>query len=90
MGGEGAIFLTETDTLYCPVLPIELNSSVGAGDAMVAALAISLERGDALEELAVLAMATSAGACTTAGTQPAGLGVVETLKTKVKIENLEG
>ncbi|WP_304749611.1 1-phosphofructokinase [Dubosiella newyorkensis] len=90
MGGEGALFLSEEAFLYCPVLPIDLKSSVGAGDAMVAAMALGLENKLSLEELAILCMATSAGACTTEGTQPARLEVIEDLKDLVQIERMRG
>lgn len=90
MGDEGALFLTKEKMLYCPVLKIDLNSSVGAGDAMVAAMAVALEQEAELEQLAILAMATSAGACTTQGTQPARYEVIEQLKEIVKIEYLKG
>lgn len=90
MGGEGALFLSEEAFLYCPVLPIDLKSSVGAGDAMVAAMALGLENKLSLEELAILCMATSVGACTTEGTQPARLEVIEDLKDLVQIERMRG
>lgn len=85
MGAQGALFLTEDQILYCPPLAIELHSSVGAGDAMVAAMAMALDQNKNLEELACDCMATSAGACTTLGTQPAKKEVVERLKEKVVI-----
>lgn len=88
MGGEGALFLDADHTIYCPVLKIELNSAVGAGDAMVAAISYALEQNYSLEELAVLAMATSAGACTTAGTRPAEPEVVAALKEQVIIKEI--
>lgn len=72
------------------MLPIDLKSSVGAGDAMVAAMALGLENKLSLEELAILCMATSVGACTTEGTQPARLEVIEDLKDLVQIERMRG
>lgn len=69
--------------MVLPALKIPFQSAVGAGDAMVAGLACSLEQGLSLEETATLAVALSAGACMTEGTQPADADTVEALKACV-------
>lgn len=88
LSAQGALFLTQDKTLYCPSLSIPLHSSVGAGDAMVAAMAMALDQNKKLEELARDCMAASAGACTTLGTQPAPKALVERLREKVDIQAL--
>lgn len=83
MGEEGSLFVTADRAIVLPALKIPFQSAVGAGDAMVAGLACSLEQGLDLEQTAVLAVALSAGACMTEGTQPADAETVEALKLQV-------
>ncbi|WP_438600350.1 1-phosphofructokinase [Faecalibaculum rodentium] len=83
MGEEGSLFVTADRAIVLPALKIPFQSAVGAGDAMVAGLACSLEQGLDLEHTAVLAVALSAGACMTEGTQPADAETVEALKLQV-------
>lgn len=83
MGIEGSLFLSADEVISAPALKIDYQSSVGAGDAMVAAIADGLEKGMSLPDLVSWAVAVSAGACTTQGTQPAELSVVEELRSRV-------
>lgn len=85
LGQKGALFVTKEKVLRCLGLKVEAHSTVGAGDAMVAALAYSIELGLTLEECAKYGMATSAGAVTTQGTKPPKKELVEELLQKVKI-----
>lgn len=88
MGLEGSLFVSADRALRAPALKIDFQSAVGAGDAMVAGLACAMYQGLSLEETVRLAVALSAGACMTEGTQPADAGVVELLKEKVEWEEL--
>ncbi|MGX8835346.1 1-phosphofructokinase [Amedibacillus sp. YH-ame6] len=89
MGGEGSIFLSKDGVYLANALSIQAHSSVGAGDAMVAAIAYASEQGYALEDLIRLAVATSAGAVMTEGTNPASKEVVENLMKQVQITKVE-
>jgi 1-phosphofructokinase len=89
MGKEGALFFLGGYSVKCPVLPVEAHSTVGAGDAMVAALACAWEQGLSKEETVRLCMAASAGAVMTEGTKPPKENLVNTLKTKVVFEQTE-
>ncbi|MEG0274358.1 MAG: PfkB family carbohydrate kinase, partial [Longicatena sp.] len=89
MGGEGSIFLSKDGVYQANALSIQAHSSVGAGDAMVAAIAYASEQGYALEDLIRLAVATSAGAVMTEGTNPASKEVVENLMKQVQITKVE-
>lgn len=89
MGAEGALFLNAAKQLYCPGLSVKAHSTVGAGDAMVAALAYSWEQNCSLEDSAVLGMAASAGAVTTTGTKPPSIQLVEDLKRNVTVKKLQ-
>ncbi|GAA4654363.1 1-phosphofructokinase [Anaerocolumna aminovalerica] len=83
LGQMGALFLTKEQKLKCPGLKVEAHSTVGAGDAMVAALAYGLDQGLDLEECVKLSMAASAGAVTTKGTKPPKRELVDELMEKV-------
>lgn len=59
MGGEGACFVTADETLLAQPPAIEIRTTVGAGDAMVAGLVSAALRGLTLAETARLATAFS-------------------------------
>ncbi|MDD3253679.1 MAG: 1-phosphofructokinase [Lachnospiraceae bacterium] len=86
MGRQGALFLSTEGCFRCPGLSVKAHSTVGAGDAMVAALAYSWDAGYTKEQTMTLCMAVSAGAVTTIGTKPPTKDVVEELKKQVVIE----
>ncbi len=88
LGQMGALFLTRDRVIKCPGLKVEAHSTVGAGDAMVAALAYGLDQGMDFIECAKYGLAASAGAVTTKGTKPPKRELVEELKKKVDIINL--
>ncbi|WFA09257.1 1-phosphofructokinase [Tissierella sp. Yu-01] len=85
LGQMGALFLTKDKVYRCPGLKVEAHSTVGAGDAMVAALSYGINKGLSLEECFKLAIATSAGAVTTKGTNPPKWELVEELMKKVEV-----
>lgn len=81
MGKQGSIFLSHEGIYQAEALHIQAHSSVGAGDAM--------EQDTPMEQLIALAVACSAGAVMTKGTQPAEKAVVEKLMKQVTIKKLE-
>ena len=88
MGGNGAVYATK-DGAWLAVPPdIELNSSVGSGDALVAGLAVALAGDRPLVE--GLREGTAAGAATaqTAGTTPGSKEEVARLLPQVQIKEL--
>ena len=88
MGKMGALFLGRDQKLKCRGLSVKAHSTVGAGDAMVAALAYSWDEKLPLWEAAALSMATSAGAVTTVGTKPPAREVVDELLGQVELTEL--
>ncbi|MGN1377841.1 MAG: 1-phosphofructokinase [Dorea sp.] len=88
MGKSGAMMVRRDYEVKCPALSVKAHSTVGAGDAMVAALAYSWDQKLDSEETVRLCMATSAGAVTTVGTKPPKKEVVEELKKQVMIERI--
>ena len=85
MGGEGACFVQGERVWRAPALPVTPRSSVGAGDAMVAAIACGVEEELPVEDCLRLAMAVSAGAVTTRGTRPPDRETVEQLLPQVQL-----
>lgn len=86
MGKEGALLIQGKLQAQCPALSVKAHSTVGAGDAMVAALAYSWEKKLGYEETVRLCMAASAGAVTTIGTKPPSRELVEQLKQQVTMD----
>lgn len=86
LGQMGAIFLTKEKKIKCRGLSIKAHSTVGAGDAMVAALAYGWDNKMSIEEYVTLSMAASAGAVTTIGTKPPAKELIEELKSQVELE----
>lgn len=84
LGAGGAMFLNGDSLIRSPGLPVKALSTVGAGDAMAAALALSWEKGLCLAETAKLCIAVSAGAVTTAGTKPPSLEQVRELLRQMR------
>ncbi|MFP3040241.1 1-phosphofructokinase [Treponema primitia] len=88
MGPEGALFVNPQGTWRSPALPVKVQSSVGAGDSMVGALVYGFEKGLGAEACFALAMAASAGACTTEGTRPPSPDLVNELLKQVKLQKI--
>lgn len=83
MGGDGAVYVTKDKTIYAEGLKVPVGSTVGAGDSVVAALAVSEEEGKTLEETVRLSTAVGAANVMCSGTQAAEYEVAETLLPKV-------
>lgn len=88
MGDIGGIFLLEDYQVWCPGLKVEVHSTVGAGDAMVAALSYAEDNQLKREDVVRLCMAVSAGAVTTIGTKPPSKEVVDKLIKQVTIKEI--
>lgn len=89
MGKSGALFLQGDYQVKCPGLKVKAHSTVGAGDAMVAALSYARDKKMTAKETVTLCMAVSAGAVTTIGTKPPTKEMVDTLMEQVVIEELK-
>lgn len=87
-GADGALFLNGDKVYKCPAVKVQVKSTVGAGDAMMAVFAYYSERGYSFEETAKMSMAVSAGSVTTEGTKPASKEVVEELLKTVTLTEL--
>ena len=83
MGGDGALYVTPDETIYAEGLKVPVGSTVGAGDSVVASLAVAEERGMSLEDTVRLSTATGAANVMCSGTQAAEYSVIEELIPKV-------
>ena len=88
MGGDGALYVTKDYVYYAEELKVPVGSTVGAGDSVVAALAVAEEAGMTPEETVALSTATGAANVMCSGTQAAEYSVIETLIPKVSFQKL--
>lgn len=88
MGGDGAIFINEEKTILAHGIKVDVESTVGAGDSMVAALAYSIEKGFDFESAVKLAVASGTANVTTLGTEPADFDTVMSYEKQITFEYL--
>lgn len=69
-GANGAVLVSESETVEHPGIATEVIDTVGAGDAFAAALVIGLIRGVPLELIIDIACKTAAEVCAQAGAVP--------------------
>lgn len=85
MGASGALLINNS-TYFCPPLKVNVKSTVGAGDSMVAALAIGLSKGMDAAETFKLAVAASSAKITLEGTEAPSKALIYRMLNQVKIE----
>jgi 1-phosphofructokinase len=85
LGSEGSIFISSNKVAKVNGIKVEVKSTVGAGDSMVAALAIAVEKDYSFEEAIKLACATSTANVMTEGTQTGRFEDIEKLKKEITI-----
>lgn len=88
LGADGAIILRGEDALYAPKLNIEVKSTVGAGDSMVAGLIAGFMAENDLEETFRMGMACATARCMTEGYRILDKTVYRAVMEMVKIERI--
>ncbi|MCD8300218.1 MAG: 1-phosphofructokinase [Clostridiales bacterium] len=88
MGSSGALYVTADETVYAEGLKVPVGSTVGAGDSVVAAMAVAEEADMSLEEAARLSTATGAANVMCSGTQAAEYSTIQELMPRVVIHKL--
>ncbi len=88
MGDEGAIFVEREETVWAVPPPVDVKSTVGAGDAMVAGIVAGKLRGLGLRECARLATAFSVSAISHIGAGLPSIELVQSAKDLVAIREL--
>ncbi|PRX39149.1 fructose-1-phosphate kinase [Planifilum fimeticola] len=85
MGGEGAWFFTDGKAIRAQAPRVSVSSTVGAGDAMVAALVMGQLRKWPLDEVIRFVVAAASAAASKEGTQFATLEETRSLMDQVKL-----
>jgi fructose-1-phosphate kinase PfkB-like protein len=88
MGKEGAIFVEGNETIWAVPPAVEVKSTVGAGDAMVAGIVAGKIRGLTLAECARLATAFSVTAISHIGSGLPSIEAVQSARERVTIREL--
>jgi 1-phosphofructokinase len=88
MGKEGAIFIEGEESIWAVPPAVEVKSTVGAGDAMVAGIVAAKIRGLALAECARLATAFSVTAISHIGSGLPSIEAVQSARERVTIREL--
>ncbi len=68
LGSDGAILTDGKESYFCKSASVAVNSTVGAGDCMVAAACVGLIKGVPMHELLRMSVAAGTAAVTTSGT----------------------
>jgi 1-phosphofructokinase len=88
MGKEGAIFVEGNETVWAVPPAVEVKSTVGAGDAMVAGIVAGKIRNLALAECARLATAFSVTAISHIGSGLPSVEAVQSARERITIREL--
>lgn len=88
MGKEGAMFVSGTESVIAVPPPIDVKSTVGAGDAMVAGFIAAKIKGFSLEDCARLSTATAMGALTQLGPKLAETKVLESYMQQINVRKI--
>ena len=86
LGEKGALFVTADRTAYAYGLDVPVRSTVGAGDTMMAVLALGNDMGYSWEETIRLSVAAGAASVMCEGTEAVSIDIVKELREKVRIE----
>ena len=88
LGADGALITNGAETLYAPRVNIEVKGTVGAGDAMVAALAAGFMADCDLEEAFRMGVACASTRCVTEGYKTIDKTVYKAFLDMVNIERV--
>ena len=86
--GDGAVIADADEAFFAPPLKIEVRSTVGAGDAMVAALTCGFAAGKGLEEAFRMGVASASAMCMTEGSEPPARADFAALLQTVQMERI--
>lgn len=89
LGAGGALLVTAQHAWYAPALPVEVASTIGAGDSFLAGLVLAIARGEALAGALAQGIAASAAALLTSGTALCRLDDVQRLLPQVRVQALD-
>lgn len=88
LGKDGALYVGEEGCFYAPEIPVEVRSTVGAGDALVGGLLYGLVKHGTMRDGFRAGAAAGTASVMTEGTQLINLDDFERLLTQVQIQDL--
>lgn len=88
MGEDGALWITKDTTIKVEAIKTDVKSTVGAGDAMVAALAISMDEGFNDEDMLKLATAAAVARISTEGPINCSMDQIKNIAAKVILKKV--
>jgi len=88
LGGDGAIIVTKDGAFKALAAPVEVKSTVGAGDSFVAAVAVATENKLTTEDTLQFAVAVSNAKVTAEGLEFPELSLVEKIKKSIEIKEI--
>lgn len=89
MGDKGAVIVDKNDAYICRPTQIEVKSTQGAGDSLVAGICAAMEEGRGLEDMLKYGVAAAQGSLIKEGTLLCGLEEFEHFKSEVTVERLK-
>ena len=88
LGADGAILTDGKDNFYCRSTTVAVNSTVGAGDSMVAAACVGLTRALPMKEILRMSVAAGTASITTSGTNLFYKDKYEEIYSKIYVERI--
>lgn len=88
LGSEGAILTDGKDGFFCKSANVAVNSTVGAGDSMVASACVQIEKNASIEEVLRHSVAAGTASITTSGTNLFYKDKYEEIYEKIFVERL--
>ncbi len=88
LGRKGAILTDGNSALFCKSASVAVNSTVGAGDGMIAAASVMIESGASREEILRSAVAAGTASVTTPGTNLFYRDKYQEIYDKIHVEKL--
>ena len=88
LGKEGAFYFEEGSAFYLAPIDVPVNSTVGAGDAMIAALIYAEIMNKTPEQTAKLAVAAASASVMCQGTETPSLDVIKELLGRATVSNV--
>lgn len=88
MGARGALLTNGEETLYAPRVEVQVQSTVGAGDAMVAGLTAGFLAEKELEDVLRMGVAAGTASCMTEGTQLLEKATYKNLLNSIEIQRM--
>ena len=88
LGAEGAIFTDGSNSYFCKSASVAVNSTVGAGDSMVASACAQIEKGADSKEILRCAVAAGTASIITPGTNLFYKDKYEEIYKRLKVEKL--